>query len=329
MGKRILYSGIAEAAHARSAAGPSRPAIPRAVIACAVAALILVAGCARTPDPGKTSLHFTAFRQMQQYLLGHKPELESFRLRGPFDVVIRSDRVIRLSATEAFSTDLYLAGHADRAPLVILLHGYDNGKEDHAYQAMHLASWGVHCLVVQLPNRGPWIANGKTLARIVAYIARNPETVDGRMETGKFILAGHSFGGAAVSVALGEGAPALGGILLDPAAISRELPKYLAQIRVPVIVLGADEQISLARNRAYFYQFIRGGVAEVSIRDTTHEDAQFPMEVTPEREELQVTFASALTAAALSLAFAGNFDYAWAAYGEALGNGKFFNPRKK
>ncbi len=324
-----MFPRFTNYSRALNATEPTRSAIAGCVISLVMVSILLVAGCARSPDPGKTSLRFTTLPQMQQYLLSHKADLDAFRLRGPFDVVVQSNREVRLSATEAFSTDLYLAGHADKAPLVIILHGYDNAKEDHAYQAMHLASWGMHCLTVQLPNRGPWIANGKMLAKIVEFIQRRPESVNGRIDTGKIILAGHSFGGAAASVALGDGAPAVGGILLDPAAISRDLPKYLAQIRVPVIVLGADERITLARNRAYFYQFIRSGVSEVSLRDTTHEDAEYPMEVAPDREALQLTFASALTAAALSLSFAGNFDYAWASFGDALANGALFNPRKK
>jgi hypothetical protein len=60
-----------------------------------------------------------------------------------------------------------------KAPLVIVLHGYDNAKEDHAFQAMHLASWGMHSLALNLPKRGPWIANGRTLAALVDAIHIN------------------------------------------------------------------------------------------------------------------------------------------------------------
>ena len=46
-------------------------------------------------------------------------------------------------------------------------------------------------------------------------------------------------------------------------------------------------------------------------------------------EELQVTFVSALTSAALSISATGRFDYAWTSFGPVLENGKFFNARKK
>ena len=82
---------------------------------------------------------------------------------------------------------------------------------------------------------------------------------------------------------------------------------------------------------------IRSGIAEVSIKDAAHEDAQFPAEIVPQifgadsapTEELQITFVSALTSAAFSLAATGRLDYAWASFSDAFATGKLYNPRKK
>ena len=123
-------------------------------------------------------------------------------------------------------------------------------------------------LALDLPKRGPWIANGRTLARLVDAIHRTPQLVDGRIDADKIILVGHSFGATAVAAALGEGAPALGGVLLDPAGIGRQLPQLLKRITVPVMVIGADEDIWPTRNRGQFYRFIPAAVGEISIRDT-------------------------------------------------------------
>ncbi len=81
---------------------------------------------------------------------------------------------------------------------------------------------------------------------------------------------------------------------LDPAFENAELPKFLRKIAAPVMVLGADERISEARNRENFYRFIRAGVHEVSIRDATHEDAQYPSAFASTTEEAQITYASAI-----------------------------------
>jgi pimeloyl-ACP methyl ester carboxylesterase len=187
----------------------------------------------------------------------------------------------------------------------------------------------MHSLALQLPNTGSWNNNGKTLARIVNFIYRSPETIDGRIDVNKIILVGHSFGGTSVAIALAEGARAAGGILLDPAAVGRDLPRFLNQVNKPVMVLGADEHVSATRNRDYFYRFIRSGVAEVSIKDASHEDAQYPSASALTTEELQISFASALTSAAFSLFSTGKFDYAWASFGDALENGKLFHAMRK
>ena len=218
-----------------------------------------------------------------------------------------------------------------------MLHGLDNSKEDHAFQAMHLASWGMHGIALDLPKRGQWIANGRTLAGLVDAIHRTPQLVDGRIDADKIILAGHSFGATAVATALGEGAPALGGVLLDPAGIGRQLRQLLQRITVPVMVIGADEGIWPTRNRGQFYRFIPAAVGEISIRDTVHEDAQYPNQHTlrgfqdePEdTEEAQITFVSTLTASAFGLSATGSIDYAWNSFEDGFKNGIFFNARRK
>ena len=218
--------------------------------------------------------------ELQQYLLSHRPDVAQFRSRGPFAVVERRDLKIHLVSGAIVDADLYLCAPAARAPLVVVLHGYENSKRDHAFQALHLASWGMHALAINLPNRGPWITNGKTLSTLVGMIRRTPERIDSRIDGKRIILAGHSFGATAVAAALGEDAPAVGGILLDPAGIGQQLPQLLTRITVPVMVIGADEDIWPARNRGQFYRFIRAGVREISIREAVHEDAQYPNEHT-------------------------------------------------
>ena len=317
---------------------------PEGVASRSLAALLLIAfvalaaGCGRyTPVTGVTTLKAKNPAELQRYLLTHKPDLALFRLRGPFSVNERTDLEIPVSPDLTVSADLFLCAQADRAPLVVVLHGYGNSKEDHAYQAMHVASWGMHGMTIQLPNHGPWIANGKALASLVTAIRRTPQLVDSRIDPTKIILVGHSFGATAVSAALGEGAPALAGILLDPAGIGRQLPALLARINVPVMVIGADEDIWPTRNRGYFFRFIPSAVGEISIRDAVHEDAQYPTERTLRAfndnplatEEAQITFVSALTAAAFDLSATGGLDYAWSSFDHSFMNGTFFNARKK
>jgi dienelactone hydrolase len=303
-----------------------------------IAAVVHGVGCARRfPTIEITPIKATNPAELQRYLLSRKPDVAQFRFRGPFDVTERRNVAIPLLSGFTVEADLYLCAAARHAPLVIVLHGQDNSREDHAFQAMHLASWGMHALAIDLPNRGPWVANGRTLAGVVEAIHRTPQLVDGRIDADKIILVGHSFGATAVAAALGEGARALGGVLLDPAGIGRQLRPLLNRITVPVMVIGADEDIWPTRNRAQFYRFIPAGVGEVSIRDTVHEDAQYPNQYTlrafedepDDTEEAQIAFVSALTASAFGLAATGSIDYAWSSFENAFKDGFFFNGRRK
>ena len=295
-------------------------------------------GCARQfPVTEVTPIKAASPAEIQQYLLSHKPDVEQFRLRGPFTIIERRDLEIPVSPDLTVEADLYLCAAARKAPLVIVLHGLDNSKEDHAFQAMHVASWGMHGIALSLPKHGPWVANGRTLARLVEAIQRTPQLVDNRIDADKIILVGHSFGATAVAAALGEGARALGGVLLDPAGIGRQLPQLLKRITVPVMVIGADEDIWPTRNRGQFYRFIPGMVGEISIRDTLHQDAQYPNHYTlrafqdqpDDTEEAQIAFVSALTASAFGFAATGSLDYGWTSFENAIQKGIFFNARRK
>ena len=305
---------------------------------CMIAVTALFAGCSRPgPTTGVTSIKAANPAELERILLSRKPELAQFRLRGPFPVEEKDDLEIPVEPGLAVSADLFLCARCGKAPLVIVLHGHLNSKDDHAWQAMHLASWGMHGMTVQLPNEGPWIANGRNLAKLVTAIRRTPRVVDERVDPARIIVAGHSFGATAVSAALGEGAPALAGILLDPAGIGRQLPALLQKIKVPVMLIGADEDIWPTRNRGYFFRFVPGAIVEVSIRDAVHEDAQYPTDRTARSfqdhplatEEAQITFVSALTAAAFSLSATGGNDYAWNSFEADFKSGRFFNGRRK
>jgi pimeloyl-ACP methyl ester carboxylesterase len=298
----------------------------------ALACLVLLANCAKLPSTGVTTLRPASLAELRDYLLYTRPDIDQFRPRGPFTADVRDDVQISLPDKQVVVADLYRAGHSERAPLVILLHGFENTKGDHAYQGLHLATWGFHCLVVQLPNRGPWVGNGQTLARLVNLLRQRPDLVDTRIDPERIIIAGHSFGGAAVAIALSEGAAATGGVLLDPAGIGKELAKFLGRVNRPLVVIGSDYQVTRVRDQGLFYELVRSNITEVSIAGAHHEDGQFPMEPDADgstTEAHQITFVSALTAAAFSLGFTGKIDYAWASFSETLKNGRLFDGLKK
>jgi len=289
------------------------------------------------PESRAASPGAATFSTLQTRLLERNADLEQFRSPGPFDVTVQKDRDLRLSPTERYKADAYWASPAEKAPLVIILHGHDSTKEAHAKQAANLASWGMHTLAVQLPKAGPWDANGRALARIVSFIHRTPSAIDRRIDASRIVLAGHSFGAYAVTVAMAQGTPVTGGILLDAALFGNASPDFMRKISKPMMLLAADEAVSPVRYREYFFSYLGGDVAKVSVKDATHEDAQYPSQTSLENagvdpditEALQLTFVSALTAATFSLSATRTLDYAWASFSEAIRSGRFLDPKKK
>ena len=214
--------------------------------ACAFVIVLfsVLTACSRpAPVTAVTSIKASSLAELQAHLLSRKPDLDLFRLRGPFHVKSLKDVDVKVGTNGLVSADLYLCDIADKAPLVILLHGYGNSKDDHIFQGLHLATWGMHAMAIDLPNQGAWIAHGKTLARLVEAIRRMPELGDKQIDPLKIVLVGHSFGATSVAAALGEGALVSGAVLLDPAGIGRQLPGLLKKVSAPVMLVGADEEI--------------------------------------------------------------------------------------
>jgi len=318
--------------------GHRPPAFTRiaAILSC-VALLVLVGSCAQMPATGITTLRFIDDKQpnagelksetVQNQVVVRNIGVDQFKERGPFEVTTRSGDAIRLSAKERIPADFYLSSLGNNAPLVILLHGYNNGKADHAYQGMHLATWGMNCVVLQLPNRGSWVVHGRTLTRIVDHIRKRPGEF-ANIDTRRIILVGHSFGASSVAYALGQGSSASGAVMLDPASFGAGLPAALTRVNRPVAVIGADEEIFPARGRELFFRNIRENVGEVSIRNAGHEDAQFKLSDDGTREA-QLAFVSALTAAVISISSTSRLDYAWQSYEPAIKAGRFFDLKLK
>jgi hypothetical protein len=325
-----------------------------AIIGCV---LLFAWGRASAASGGEvtTSLTPPGFNALQDHLRRSKPDVNRFRARGPFGVEVhrgykvpvstgRGDsalaspifpgKVPRNPSTQALAadhvvTDLFMAGHSERAPLMVFMHGLDGSNETHFEQARHVATWGLHALTLRLLSDSEWGTNGRIIANLVRFLADHPQTMNGRIDADRIVLVGYSFGGISVSVALALGAPAVGAILLDPAAIGEAMPEWLPRITVPVLIVGADERIVQTRNREFYFQNMGGQTAEVSVMGATHEDAQSPATGGLTSPELQTTFVSVITSAAFSLSSTGTIDDAWVSFGSALRERRLFDARKR
>lgn len=242
--------------------------------------------------------------------------LERFSSNGPFPWTEKDDLKLTTSVEEQREVDIYLTGGRGKAPTVIISHGNFSGKRAHAAQARRLASWGFNVVVLELPNREQWIENGRRIYNLVQFLTRWPKFLGETADAHNIILIGHSFGGSAATLAIGQGAPVTGAILLDPAVVHPSVKKAMANANVPAVLFGSDPKLFSARGRSNFAKNWGSEFMEFTIKGSTHDDAQGPsmfshytLGVDPFTDDKQRSlFTASIISAAVSLATSGNFS---------------------
>jgi pimeloyl-ACP methyl ester carboxylesterase len=250
---------------------------------------------------------------------GSQASIATFGSTGPFEWMRYNDVPVSVTPDTLVEVDIFRPIVDQMTPIVLISHGFGSSKESHEIQAERLASWGLHVLTVSLPSRGPWVQNGETLAALSRFVAGYPALVGPAADGNHQVIVGHSFGGSAALVAAAEGAPIDGIVLLDPAIVSDRLVRVLRQVRVPVLLLGADKSVFRALRRDWIHELLDAPYREISVRGATHNDAQFPSDNTRlwgafdfvTSEDRQEAFTRALTASCLSLVVTGTTDWAW------------------
>lgn len=299
--------------------------------------VIAFIGCATTPKNTLKVDNPKSFEDARNKVFAAKPDMEVFEQMGPFGTTIRNDFKVRLSTKEMISSDLFISGHKKKAPLLIFSHGNKSYKEAHRNQAIIASTWGFHALVLQLPNTHHWIRNSDVIHRVTKLIHSYPYLIDNKVDTDRIILVGHSFGGSAVSIAAGKGAPVAGLILLDPALISKKMKKYLRRVSVPTVLLGADPKVFRSKHRKSFYKNINSQMLEVSFKDATHDDAQNPSRFSLKAfgfdpftsDEHRNRITSAIVSSAFSIANMSSVDFAYDTFRRKIASGAIIHPKKK
>jgi pimeloyl-ACP methyl ester carboxylesterase len=285
------------------------------------------AGCATT-ERDKSAISEESWSDVVKEVETKAKSPDLFGKPGPFEAREIRDYQLPLSPTNKVLVDLFIPKLKDKSPLVIMVHGNKFNKLVHGSQCRHLASWGFHCLAVQVPNEGQWLTNGKTIENLVRLINSYPTLLSEQIKPDKIILVGHSFGGSAVTIAAGRKAPIAGIILLDPAVVHPKLRDHMVNVGVPVILLGADPGIFASRKRKLFYRNIAGPMSEVSVAGATHNDAQLPSIDTVEwgfdvktTKKYQETFLQTIVASAFSIGAFDSVTYAWKSFEPYLKSG--------
>ena len=304
-----------------------------------VITFILVIGCASSRfEVAPSLLDLEDFYQFKLSIGQKKPTLDSFMVEGPCPISIKRNFKIRVTNKVLLITDLYMSKLPGKAPLVIIQHGNLANKKVHALQARQLASWGIHALVVEQINENHWIKNGQNIYKLVRLLKSWPHIIGEQFDKDNITLSGHSFGGSAMAIAAGKRPAVNGLILLDPALYNTSVKAYISRIETPTIILGADENIFMSKNRKSFFNLIGKETLEVSVKGATHNDAQYPdlfslpqmlwLEASTS-EDRQKLFAAAMVASAYSFYFKEDTSFALTAFKVALDQGVMKDLQKK
>ncbi len=288
----------------------------KAFFISSLASCYLIA-CQTTPD---FALNYPVedWQAIQGRILKGHISTNDFQKLGPFPYNVFEDYEIPVSPQKKVITDLVLSDHASLAPLVIFVHGNKFNKRVHRKQAIRFASWGFHSLAVGVPNQGQWLENGKTVDMLVRLIHNYPSILSDKINREQIILAGHSFGGSAVTIAAGRKAPAAGLLLLDPAVVHPKVKTFMRKVKIPALLLGADPNVFRARKRYLFYKNIAGPMIEVTVTGATHNDAQYPSINSVywgfdpyTDQQKQEEFLTAMLVGAFSISANDNLLFAW------------------
>jgi dienelactone hydrolase len=299
----------------------------------ALLCVTLVSSCVSQHKVDRKS-HFNSFQDIAKNL----KELDSKTIAnaGPFNQKIYRNMVLRFSGTSITGDLVYPIG-AKNPPLILIQHGNKSHKEAHLLQARRLATWGFAAISLQQRNRNNWVENGLNIKKFTQHIYKRGKIKNLKFDRSRIILMGHSFGGSAVTIAAGSGAPVVGLILLDPAVVSDSVMDYMKKVKQPVILIGADKKVFRSRRRQNFYKLISGSMSEISIRGATHDDAQYPSMFSiyaygfdPFTNDFKrKLFLKAITTSAISLAATKKLDFAWQRFQDDIEAGHFKHAKRR
>ncbi len=302
-----------------------------------IISIILCAACVSRPRATSVGLQADSFQDVALYLKSNQnTSIDDYNKFGPFEYKTTTDHTITLKGEKIFF-DVVKPMHQGKSPVVVISHGNYGHKEAHRYQAERIASWGLYAITLQLPKKKQWLKNGERIYSFLHYLNKNLRFIDKRVDRSKVILAGHSFGGSASTIAAGKGAPILGLILLDPAVVHNKVMKYMRRVKVPTILIGADKKRYRSKNRESFFKLIPTEMMETSIVGSTHWDAQYPTMTemfkfkigeTASRE-MQERFVSIMVASAVSLSTGQRTKAAWSYIKKLEGQGSVMKNARK
>lgn len=200
-------------------------------------------------------------------------------------VVIPADvtkqRVKAILQGQQVSVDLYLPKVHEKAPLVVLVHGFMRNREVMAGWGVRLAQEGMVVAAINTPFFSNHVRNAQAVVDTVG-LARDGRLVPKWKAGGTLALMGHSAGGFATLLASAQVKPTLW-IGLDPVDFFGKAEAAAREITTPGLALLAEPGAwNRHGNVGDCLNAYAGPMLALRVKDSTHCDPEDPSTVAAE-----------------------------------------------
>jgi dienelactone hydrolase len=179
-----------------------------------------------------------------------------------------------------FDADLYLPASHDKAPLVIVAHGFMRSKAKMADWGRHLAEQGFAVAVPTLPAWADHVRNARSIRELIDWTLANVPTADVDREHAG--LVGFSAGGLATLLAANDPRVRVW-VGLDPADVAGKGAAAAKRMSAFALVLRAEPHSCNGHGNA---QAIQDALTARSlclmVRGATHADPEWPTDLLAE-----------------------------------------------
>lgn len=177
---------------------------------------------------------------------------------------------------ETVPVDLYLPAKRERAPVVLLAHGFTRHRRVLAGWGHLLAQQGLIAVVPNLPAFADPERNARALVELADRALAKPALGTTAPE-GRLVYAGHSMGGFASLLAAARDPRALAWIGLDPVDFGGRGQQALIDLQIPALALLAEPgPWNRNGNARTWLDLATPSLTVLRVRGSTHCDPEHP-----------------------------------------------------
>lgn len=175
----------------------------------------------------------------------------------------------------AAAVDVYRPFGTDRAPMVIIAHGFSRSRHNMSGWGRHLAGEGIMAVVPDLPAWSDHVRNGGFLSELQAHLLEHPDWRE-RIDPDHVGLMGFSAGGLSSLLAAADAPDLSIWIGLDPVDRAGLGATAASRVQARAVVITAEASACNAYGNARDLVAALPAPEHVHIAGAVHGDAEWP-----------------------------------------------------